>query len=197
VRAAGIAQWTGTAGTIQIAADGTGPVRLRISYTRRDGEEGAARTVRRETRTLSGSTAYTVGVTHSPAKVACGERAYAGILVMTEPAAANGPQVSEAPMDGPACATPTATRSATPPPTPTPSPEQSTPALSGSKAPDEPLAQPSDEPDDEPLAQPSDEPPTVLTAAPPTGFATALTAGPTTGELLDEPLVPPSGELAD
>ncbi|GAA3617184.1 hypothetical protein GCM10022419_123240 [Nonomuraea rosea] len=196
VRAAGIAQWTGTAGTIQVAADGTGPVRLRISYTRRDGEEGAARTVRRETRTLSGSTAYTVGVTHSPARVACGERAYVGILVMTEPAAANGPQVSEAAMDGPACATPTPTRSATTAPTttaPTPSPEQSTPALSGSTAPDEPLAQPSDEPNDEPLGQSSDEPTTALTAGP----ATVLTTGSTDGELLDERLVPPSGELAD
>ncbi|SEF57660.1 serine/threonine protein kinase [Nonomuraea solani] len=115
VRTVGIVRWSGRAGTITVAANGTATVRLRITYTRRDGEEGAARTVRRETRTLRGSTTYTARVTHAPGRVRCGERAYAGILVMTEPAALNGPQVREAALDGPACPAPE------PAPTPTPS----------------------------------------------------------------------------
>jgi serine/threonine-protein kinase len=171
VRAAGIVQWSGTAGAIQVSADGTGPVRLRIAYTRRDGESGAARTVRRETRTLRGSTAYTSGVTHDPGRVACGKRAYFGILVMTEPAAVNGPQVSEVAVDGPACPAPVPSRStettdeptdpARPTDTGTPTQGQSTsafgtPAPSGSKSPSEPLAQPSTEPSAEPLIQPGE-----------------------------------------
>ncbi|MGW0810019.1 serine/threonine-protein kinase [Nonomuraea sp. NPDC002799] len=144
VQAAGIERWTGTAGSIRVAVNGVGAVRLRITYTRRDGEEGAARTVRRETRTLRGSTAYTSGVTHDPGRVACGGRAYVGLLVMTEPAAANGPQVSEAVLDGPACATPAPTRTVPPTPTPTPTPSQarSTSAFGTPTPSDEPTEEP-------------------------------------------------------
>ncbi|MEV4112623.1 protein kinase [Nonomuraea sp. NPDC049695] len=156
VQAAGIVGWSGTAGTIKVSADGTGPVRLRISYTRRDGEGGVARTVRKESRTLRGSTSYTSNVAHDPGSVSCGERAYFGIVVMTEPAAGNGPQVSEVAVDGPACPAPT--RSATP----VPSQEQSTPTLatptpSGTE---QPLARSSDEPTApaSPLAGPASTP---------------------------------------
>ncbi|MBE1591131.1 serine/threonine-protein kinase [Nonomuraea angiospora] len=169
VRAAGIVGWSGTAGTIRVAADGTGPVRLRISYTRREGDGGAARTVRQETRTLQGSTAYSSAVTHDPGSVSCGKRVYVGIVVMTEPAAGNGPQVSEAAVDGPACPTPTPTptsHSPTPTPTPTPSEEHSrtavgTPAPSEesfARSPDEPTGQASEEPMML-LSTPEEEPP--------------------------------------
>ncbi|MGN9838213.1 protein kinase domain-containing protein [Nonomuraea sp. H19] len=123
VHAAGIVQWSGTNGSITVSASGPGPVRLRISYTRRDGDDAPARTVRRETRTLRGDTLYTSGVTHDPGDVACGRTAYVGILVMTEPASGNGPQVSEAAVHGPACAAPT------PSPTTTPTVERSTPTV--------------------------------------------------------------------
>ncbi|MFI7424565.1 protein kinase [Nonomuraea sp. NPDC049684] len=116
VREASIARWSGSAGAIRVSADGTGPVRLRIAYTRRLGD-GPVTTVRRETLTLRGSTAYTSGVRHDPGGVDCGVRAYLGIIVMTEPAAVNGPQVSEVAVDGPACTAPPPTRSG--PPTPT------------------------------------------------------------------------------
>ncbi|QFY07013.1 protein kinase [Nonomuraea phyllanthi] len=143
VQAAGIVRWSGTAGAVRVSADGTGPVRLRITFTRRDGEGGPARTVRQETRTLRGSTAYTSDVTNDFGKVSCGERAYAGIVVMTEPAASNGPQVSEAAVDGPPCPTPTPTsRSATPTPLPTPAATKQ--SLAGT--PQRPAASPSGEP---------------------------------------------------
>ncbi|MEU1727640.1 protein kinase [Nonomuraea sp. NPDC005692] len=121
VREASIARWSGSAGAIRVSADGTGPVRLRIAYTRRLGD-GPVTTVRRETLTLRGSTAYTSGVRHDPGSVDCGVRAYLGIVVMTEPAAVNGPQVSEVPVDGPACPTPPPTRSGPATPTGTASP---------------------------------------------------------------------------
>ncbi|TMR07112.1 serine/threonine protein kinase, partial [Nonomuraea turkmeniaca] len=105
VQAANIERWSGTSGSIRVAANGTGPVRLRITYTRRDGDDAPARTVRQESRTLRGSTVYTSNVAHDPGDVACGRRAYLGILVMTEPASGNGPQVSEAAVDGPSCPT--------------------------------------------------------------------------------------------
>ncbi|WP_438943200.1 hypothetical protein, partial [Nonomuraea aridisoli] len=84
-----------------------------------------ARTLREETRTLRGSTAYTAEVAHDPGDVACGERAYLGLVVMTEPAAGNGPQVSEVAVHGPACTaapTPSHSTASTPDATPTPSP---------------------------------------------------------------------------
>lgn len=117
VRSAAIARWNGTAGAIKVASSGPGPVRLRISYTRRDGDGGAVRTLREETRVLRGRTAYTSEVAHAPGDVGCGESAYLGVIVMTEPAAANGPQVYEAAVRGPAC---TPTPSASPDPTVTP-----------------------------------------------------------------------------
>ncbi|MGW4406090.1 protein kinase domain-containing protein [Nonomuraea sp. NPDC004702] len=121
VREASIARWSGSAGAIRVSADGTGPVRLRIAYTRRLGD-GPVTTVRRETLTLRGSTAYTSGVRHDPGSVDCGVRAYLGIVVMTEPAAVNGPQVSEVAVDGPACTAPPPTRSGPATPTGTASP---------------------------------------------------------------------------
>ncbi|WP_171074889.1 serine/threonine-protein kinase [Nonomuraea basaltis] len=163
VQAASIVQWSGTSGSITVAADGTGPVRLRITYTRRDGDDAPARTVRRETRTLRGSTVYTSSVAHDPGNVACGRRAYLGILVMTEPASGNGPQVSEAAVDGPACPTPAPTRSAPPTPTPAPTEERSTSAI-GTPTPsdpaptDNPLARQSGEPSGRPSAQPLSSP---------------------------------------
>ncbi|WP_375115728.1 protein kinase [Nonomuraea sp. MTCD27] len=173
VRAASIVRWSGTAGAVSVTADGTGPVRLRISYTRRDGEGGTARTVRRETRTLRGSTAYTSDLTHDPGAVACGERAYFGILVMTEPAAGNGPQVSEVAANGPACPPPpTPTRSADPTPTTdhtasgtdTPAPPTSdAPAAQPSDA---PVAQPSPTPSTAPLRTSEEPSPDLLPATP-------------------------------
>ncbi|MER6513229.1 protein kinase [Nonomuraea sp. NPDC001636] len=121
VREASIARWSGSAGAIKVSADGTGPVRLRIAYTRRLGD-GPVTTLRRETLTLRGSTAYTSGVRHDPGSVDCGVRAYLGIVVMTEPAAVNGPQVSEVAVDGPACTAPPPTRSGPATPTGTASP---------------------------------------------------------------------------
>ena len=121
MRSADIVQWTGSAGAVRVAADGRGPVRLRITYTRRDGD-GQARTVHQETRTLTGRTAYTGAVGRDLGAVGCGKQAHFGLLLSTEPAAANGPQVSEVTVDGPPCPSPSP--SATPtqePATPTPS----------------------------------------------------------------------------
>jgi serine/threonine-protein kinase len=117
--------WSGSEGSVRVTADGPGRVRLRISYMRRDGD-GPAREVASETRTLTGRTDYTSEVRRDLGAVACGERAYLAIVAMTEPAAANGPQINEVTLDGPACATPTATDRPTPDPsltgTPPPSP---------------------------------------------------------------------------
>ncbi|MGW2142718.1 serine/threonine-protein kinase [Nonomuraea bangladeshensis] len=109
VRAATITAWSGRSGSVRVAADGTGQVRLRVTYTRRDGDDAPATTLHQETRVLSGHTSYTSAVGHDPGTVACGRRVYAGIVVMTEPASGNGPQVSEVPVDGPACPTPSST----------------------------------------------------------------------------------------
>ncbi|MFC5831081.1 serine/threonine-protein kinase [Nonomuraea insulae] len=196
VRSAGILRWNGTAGTIAVSVEGTGAVRLRISYTRRDGEGGAARTVRQETRTLRGDTAYTASVTHDPGGVGCGERAYAGLLVMTEPAAGNGPQVSEAALNGPACPAPTTTRPAptathSAPPTPTPEPATSLAPAPTPTASDPPAALPSgtvlrssDEPPEEPSQKPSDGPSEELSGGP----SEELSEKPS-----DEPSEEPSG----
>ncbi|MGP3957070.1 protein kinase domain-containing protein [Nonomuraea sp. 3N208] len=164
VQAASIVQWSGTSGSIRVAANGTGPVRLRITYTRRDGDDAPARTVRQESRTLRGNTAYTSSVTHDPGDVACGRRAYFGILVMTEPASENGPQVSEAAVDGPACLTPPPTdRSAPPTPPPTPTEERSTSAIgtptpSGPEPTNGPVARLSTGPSGDPSATLMEEP---------------------------------------
>ncbi|MGR6922915.1 protein kinase domain-containing protein [[Actinomadura] parvosata] len=134
VRAAGISGWNGTTGSITVTVDGTGPVRLLIAYTRRDGDGGAARTLRREARTLRGRTSYTSAVAYSPGEVGCGEQAHLGLLVMTEPAAANGPQVSEATLNGPACPPAPTPRSPVPTPEPSASPT-TTPEPPSSNAP--------------------------------------------------------------
>ncbi|MEV5329965.1 protein kinase [Nonomuraea sp. NPDC052634] len=186
VRAATILRWNGKAGTIGVSADGTGAVRLRISYTRRDGEGGPALTVRQESRTLRGSTSYTSAVTHDPGRLPCGEQAYVGIVVMTEPAAGNGPQVSEAPLTGPDCpATPSPTTSrpvpSTTQPSPSRSPAPSSPPSDGpaarssglttptsSRSPQNPAAAPthgSPEPTGAPLPRTQD-PATAPTSAP-------------------------------
>ena len=126
VRSAGILAWSGSDGSVRVTADGPGPVRLRITYTRRE-EDGPARQVARETRTLSGRTEYTAGVRRDLGAVACGRRAYFAIVAMTEPAAANGPQISETAVHGPACPFPTAGRSATPSQSPPATTPQGTP----------------------------------------------------------------------
>ncbi|MGN9782057.1 protein kinase domain-containing protein [Nonomuraea sp. ZG12] len=108
VQAAGILSWSGSEGSVRVTADGPGQVRLRISYMRRDGD-GPAREMASETRTLTGRTSYTSAVRRDLGAVACGERAHLAIVAMTEPAAANGPQISEVTVTGPDCATPSAT----------------------------------------------------------------------------------------
>jgi serine/threonine-protein kinase len=123
VRSADIMRWSGSAGEVRVAAEGTGPVQVRISYTRRDGD-GPARTVAEETRTLTGRTLYTGDVLRDLGDVACGTRAHFGIVLLTEPAAGNGPQVREVPVDGDPCPSPTPTPAPDgtgPPGTPTPS----------------------------------------------------------------------------
>ncbi|GAA3667787.1 hypothetical protein GCM10022224_034990 [Nonomuraea antimicrobica] len=183
VRAATIVRWSGTAGAIAVSADGTGPVRLRIAYTRRDGDDGTARTVRQETRTLRGNTAYTSTVAYDPGDVDCGGQTHVGIVVMTEPVAGNGPQVSEAALTGPDCpsptptpppaptATPTTTRSAPPTPAPEGSTSHSaapTPAASGA-----PIARPS--------GTASGNPPGTLSQDPPDTLSGTLSGGPEGG----------------
>ncbi|GLW08423.1 hypothetical protein Misp01_35530 [Microtetraspora sp. NBRC 13810] len=106
VRDVRVVAWNGSAGTVRVTVDGTGPVRLSVSYTRRD-DDGLARTRDTETRTLKGSRTYTVALAGEPGAVACGRRAHLGVVVTTSRAAANGPQVSEAVLDGPACPRPT------------------------------------------------------------------------------------------
>ncbi|MEU4228389.1 protein kinase [Nonomuraea sp. NPDC026600] len=131
VRSADIVQWTGSAGAVRVAADGRGPVRLRITYTRRDGD-GQARTVHMETRTLTGQTAYTDSVARDLGSVGCGKQAHFGLLLLTEPAAANGPQVSEVTVDGPPCPAPSTSQPTAGPPTEepaTPTPSQPPAAL--------------------------------------------------------------------
>ncbi|MEU5860757.1 protein kinase [Nonomuraea sp. NPDC047529] len=145
VREASITRWSGSAGAISVSADGTGPVRLRIAYTRRL-DDGPVATVRQETLTLRGSTAYTSGVRHDPGDVGCGVRAYLGIVVMTEPAAVNGPQVSEVAVDGPTCPTPTRSGPATPSGTPAAPSTPSTPSASTSSAGGRPVARPTQGP---------------------------------------------------
>ncbi|WP_158088618.1 serine/threonine-protein kinase [Thermoactinospora rubra] len=123
VRQASIMGWSGSAGAVRVDAVSAAPIRLKLAYTRRDGD-GPARTVHTETHTLSGQTAYTHPFTHDLGDVPCGRRAYFGVIVATEPASAQGPQVREVPMDGPACPAPTstdATGSGTPGPSAAPS----------------------------------------------------------------------------
>lgn len=146
VRAAGIVSWSGAEGSVRVTADGPGQVRLRISYMRRDGD-GPAREVASETRTLTGRTDYTSEVRRDLGAVACGERAHLAIVAMTEPAAANGPQISEVTLDGPACATPTATDRPTPTQTQTQTPYAPSPVPNLGPA----TAGPDDSPDPEEL----------------------------------------------
>ncbi len=108
----GILSWDGSTGSVRVTADGPGSVRLRLSYLRRD-DGGVSREVASESRTLSGGTDYTSRARRDLGQVACGHRAHLTLVAMTEPAAANGPQISEVAVDGPACASPSQ-------PTPTP-----------------------------------------------------------------------------
>ncbi|MER6944663.1 protein kinase [Nonomuraea sp. NPDC000554] len=131
VQSASIVQWSGSAGAVRVAADGPGPVRLQVSFTRRD-DDGPARTVAHEARTLAGNTAYTDTVLRDLGAVPCGRRAHFGLVVLTEPAAANGPQVSEVEVAGPSCPTPS----------PTDLPTGSTSAPTTAKHPSTPLSEP-------------------------------------------------------
>ncbi|MEV0590879.1 protein kinase domain-containing protein [Nonomuraea cavernae] len=211
VRSADIVQWSGSVGEVRVTADGTGPVRLRITYTVREGD-GPAQTVGEESRTLSGRTLYTSGVTRAPGSVTCGVTTHFGIVVLTEPAAGNGPQVSEVAVDGAACpATPTrsavqspsqdaASAAHTPSPEPTeeslslptdsPSAEEPLSLPTGSTPAMEPLSLSTDStPAEEPLSLPTDSPSTEEPLSPPTG--SALTEEPLTnsGGLAGEPSV--------
>ncbi|MFG1943409.1 protein kinase [Nonomuraea sp. NPDC048826] len=112
-----ILSWNGSTGSVRVTTGGTGAVRLRLSYLRRE-DGGVSREVAAESRTLSGRTAYTSQAVRDLGQVACGRRAHLTLVAMTEPAAANGPQISEATVDGPACASPSQ-----PTPEQTPSPD--------------------------------------------------------------------------
>ena len=103
-----VLSWNGSAGTARVTTDGPGPVRLGVSFTRREGD-GPARTVHTDTRTLKGRTTYTVEFGRAPEAITCGDRAHLGVLVSTVRAAATGPQISEAALDGPACPQPSPT----------------------------------------------------------------------------------------
>lgn len=140
VQAADIVTWSGSAGAVKIAADGTGPLRLRIAFTRRDGD-GAARTLHTDLVNLAGRTTYTRGVLRNLGKVTCGRRAYFGIIVSTEPAAANGPQISEVIVDGAACPTPTPSPTVATS-TPSPSADNSSSAAGSPTPTQEPFSMP-------------------------------------------------------
>ncbi|WP_180903713.1 serine/threonine-protein kinase [Nonomuraea indica] len=144
VRSADIVRWSGSAGAVRVAADGTGPVRLRIAYTRRDGD-GPARTVAEETRTLAGRDVYTSTVLRDLGDVPCGTRAHFGLVVLTEPVAGNGPQVSEAAVDGGPCPSPSVPPTASP--TPDPGREGALPATETGSPPGDPAGDPPGDPD--------------------------------------------------
>ncbi|PZG34432.1 hypothetical protein C1I98_28145 [Spongiactinospora gelatinilytica] len=118
VREAQVVAWDGSAGSLRVTANGPGPVRLTVAYTRRDGED-AARTLHTDRRILRGRTEYTVEIKNPPGDVPCGERAHLGVLVSTDRAATGGPEVREALLTGPRCAdepTPTDQRPVDEPP---------------------------------------------------------------------------------
>ncbi|GAA2389788.1 hypothetical protein GCM10010404_53660 [Nonomuraea africana] len=160
VKSADIVGWSGSAGAVKVAAEGTGPVRLRVSYTRRDGD-GPARTLHEEVKELSGKTAYTVPVLRDLGPVACGKRAHFGLIVQTERAAANGPQISEVPVDGPPCESPSAGSSA---PTSSSTTAGATPPASSSST-TAPAAVP-DPPSTAPAPKLTSEPPEAPTGEP-------------------------------
>ncbi|MBB5133267.1 serine/threonine-protein kinase [Thermocatellispora tengchongensis] len=154
-----VLSWNGSSGSIRVRASGRGPVRLTVTYTRRD-DDGPARTLDIETRELRGRTTYTVKVSREAARPACGHRAHLGILVSTSLTAANGPQVSEAVVEGPSC------------PAPAPSAEQThtaqTPPVTApdSQSETQPDAQPESMPDTaEPPADTSGDPETFAERA--------------------------------
>lgn len=97
-----VLSWDGSTGRVRVTADGPGPVQLTVTYTRREGD-GPARTLKTDTRTLRGEPVYTVEVSHPAEPPACDRRIHLGIVVTTSRTAANGPQVEEAVLDGPAC----------------------------------------------------------------------------------------------
>lgn len=101
----GILSWDGSTASVRVTADGPGAVRLRVSYLRRD-DGGVSREVAAESRTLSGRTGYTATLGRDLGQVPCGSRAFLTVVAMTEPAAANGPQISETAVDGPPCPSP-------------------------------------------------------------------------------------------
>ncbi|MEU7898921.1 serine/threonine-protein kinase [Nonomuraea sp. NPDC049152] len=181
VKSADIVTWSGSAGAVKVATEGTGPVRLRVSYTRREGD-GPSRTVHEDVHELKGRTAYTVPLSRDLGEVACGKRAHFGLIVQTERAAANGPQISEVPVDGPPCASsptgsspaatsPTAsstTAAATPPAT---SPATSSSTTAPASAPDPTASAPrvTSEPPSSQEAAPDDDPWSGATTSPAPG----------------------------
>ncbi|GII89807.1 hypothetical protein Ssi02_00380 [Sinosporangium siamense] len=114
VTSARITSWDGSDGSMLIRTESMGPVRLSVMFTRRDGT-GAVRTLHTDTVTLSGKTDYSVDVAYKFARIACGTYAHLGVVLMTDRAALNGPQVTEIRAEGRKC----------PPRTPAPEPEPS------------------------------------------------------------------------
>ena len=100
-----VCRWNGSAGTARVTTDGPGPVRLGVSFTRREGD-GPARTVHTDTRTLKGRTTYTVEFGGAPEAITCGDRAHLGVLVSTDRAAATGPQIRRRPWTAPPAPSP-------------------------------------------------------------------------------------------
>ncbi len=177
VKSADIVTWSGSAGAVKVATDGTGPVRLRVSYTRRDGD-GPSRTVHEDVRELKGRTAYTVPLLRDLGEVACGKRAHFGLIVQTERAAANGPQISEVPVDGPPCASsPTGSSPTATSPTASSTTAGATPPATSSST-----TAPASVPDpDAPEPRVTSEPPTSQEAAPGDDLWSGATTPPTFG----------------
>ncbi|GAA4558332.1 serine/threonine protein kinase [Planotetraspora kaengkrachanensis] len=98
--------WDGRTARITVTTDGPGEVHLAAEFTRRE-KNGPAKVVANASRTLSGDTTYNLSLPGHLGTVDCGETAYFGVKVTTDPAAADGPQTREVQMSGPKCGPPT------------------------------------------------------------------------------------------
>lgn len=133
-----ILSWDGTAGKIQVIAEGTGPVRLSVTFTRRE-DDGPAATLETTTRLLQGQRSYTVDVSRAADPPGCGRRVHLGIVVSTSRTAANGPQVGEATLEGPECDRPPLTPTSAPPSGPAPDADGPPPTVPDEGAPTGPV----------------------------------------------------------
>ncbi|GAA4593563.1 hypothetical protein GCM10023194_58130 [Planotetraspora phitsanulokensis] len=98
--------WDGRTAQITVRTDGPGEVHLAAEFTRRE-KGGPAKVVSHASRTLSGDTTYNISLPGHLGTVDCGETAYFGVKVTTDPAAANGPQTEEVQLFGSKCGPPT------------------------------------------------------------------------------------------